>query len=50
MRRASDITHEIAHVIIGHEPARVDVTEDGLLMLHCYDKVMSWSSGGDGGK
>lgn len=48
-RRASNITHEIAHVIIGHEPARVDITEDGLLMLNCYDKKQeeeaTWLSG-----
>jgi Zn-dependent peptidase ImmA (M78 family) len=37
-RQASDITHELAHIIIGHEPARVDVTEDGLLILNTYNK------------
>lgn len=48
-RRASDITHEIAHILIGHEPARVDVTEDGLLLLSFYDKQQEeeakWLSG-----
>jgi Zn-dependent peptidase ImmA (M78 family) len=37
-RRASDMMHEIAHILIGHEPARVDVSEDGLLLLNTYDK------------
>jgi Zn-dependent peptidase ImmA (M78 family) len=30
--------HELAHVIIGHEPARVDVTEDGSLILDTYNR------------
>ena len=30
--------HELAHVIIGHTPARVDVTEDGALILNTYDR------------
>jgi Zn-dependent peptidase ImmA (M78 family) len=38
-RQASDITHELSHIIIGHEPARVDVTEDGLLILNTYNKT-----------
>lgn len=37
-RPASDLMHELAHVIIGHEPARVDVTEDGSLILNTYDR------------
>jgi len=37
-RRSSDIMHELAHIIIGHEPARVDLTEDGLLILSSYNK------------
>ena len=48
-RRASDIMHEIAHILIGHDPARVDVTEDGLLILSSYDKQQEeeakWLSG-----
>lgn len=48
-RRASDIMHEISHIIIGHEPARVDITEDGLLILNMYDKKQEeeakWLSG-----
>ncbi|MBZ5538446.1 MAG: ImmA/IrrE family metallo-endopeptidase [Acidobacteriia bacterium] len=37
-RQASDLTHEIAHTLIGHEPSRVDVTPDGLLLLDTYDR------------
>ena len=37
-RPASDLMHELAHVIIGHTPARVDITEDGALILNTYDR------------
>jgi hypothetical protein len=37
-RPASDLTHELSHILIGHIPARVDITEDGLLILNTYDK------------
>lgn len=37
-RRASDIMHELAHLIIGHEPARIDITEDGLLILNTFSQ------------
>jgi hypothetical protein len=48
-RPASDLTHELAHILIGHVPARVDVTEDGLLILNTYDKTQeeeaNWLAG-----
>jgi hypothetical protein len=48
-RPASDITHELAHVILGHQPARVDVSEDGLLILNTFDRVQedeaNWLAG-----
>lgn len=48
-RRASDIMHELAHLIIGHEPARVDVTDDGLLVLNTFSQDQEdeakWLSG-----
>lgn len=37
-RPASDLMHELAHVIIGHTPSRVDITEDGGLILNTYDR------------
>lgn len=48
-RSASDLMHELAHLIVGHKPGRVDVTEDGALLLNTYDKQQedeaNWLSG-----
>lgn len=48
-RQASDLTHELAHRIRGHEAQEVDVSEEGLLLLKSYDKVQEeeadWLSG-----
>jgi Zn-dependent peptidase ImmA (M78 family) len=48
-RLASDIMHELAHIILGHEPARVEVSKDGFLILSTYDKDQEeeakWLSG-----
>ncbi|OLD81457.1 MAG: hypothetical protein AUI33_00995 [Ignavibacteria bacterium 13_1_40CM_2_61_4] len=30
--------HELGHILLGHEAARVDVAEDGSLVLFTYDK------------
>ena len=38
-RTASNLMHEISHLVIGHEPARVDVSEDNILLLNTYDKT-----------
>ena len=48
-RQASDLTHEQAHILLDHTPARVDVSEDGLLMLNSYgreqEEEAAWLSG-----
>ena len=38
-RQSSSLMHEISHLIIDHKPARVDVYEDGLLILNSYDSI-----------
>jgi hypothetical protein len=38
-RLASNLMHELSHIVIGHAPARVDVSEEGYLMLSTFDKV-----------
>lgn len=35
-RKASDLTHELSHILLAHEAARVDVAEDGSLVLFTY--------------
>jgi Zn-dependent peptidase ImmA (M78 family) len=37
-RLASDLVHELAHLLLGHSPSRIDLTEDGSLMLSTYDR------------
>ena len=37
-REANTLMHELAHLIIGHKPARLDITSDGLMILSTYDK------------
>lgn len=37
-RQASDLTHELAHRIRGHEAIEVSVTAEGLMLLSSYDK------------
>jgi len=36
-RQSNTITHEIAHILLEHKPARIDVSPQGLL-LNTYDK------------
>lgn len=37
-REANTLMHELSHLIIGHKPARLDITPDGLMILSSYDK------------
>jgi Zn-dependent peptidase ImmA (M78 family) len=37
-RRANDIMHELAHILLGHKPARVMFFPDGQLALRTYDQ------------
>ena len=32
-RQTSDLVHELAHLLLGHNPTRVDVTEDQQLLF-----------------
>jgi len=48
-RQSSDLMHELAHVILDHKAARVDVSKSGHLLLSTHDKAQeeeaSWLSG-----
>ena len=37
-RPASNLMHELSHILLGHEPSRIDISEDGLLMLSTFNK------------
>lgn len=37
-RIPNNVVHELAHVILGHDAARVDISEDGHLWLSTYDR------------
>lgn len=36
-RQSNDLMHELSHIICGHEPARLDVSDGGLLVLLSYN-------------
>jgi hypothetical protein len=36
-RPASDLMHELSHIVIGHIASRIDISEDGLLLLSTFD-------------
>jgi Zn-dependent peptidase ImmA (M78 family) len=48
-RQASDLTHELAHRIRGHQAREVSLSEDGIMLLSSYDKQeeeeADWLSG-----
>jgi Zn-dependent peptidase ImmA (M78 family) len=31
--------HELSHIIIGHSPTRIDISDNGLLILHTFDRT-----------
>ena len=37
-RQASDLYHELAHILLGHKGARVDIGPDGHLLLNTFDR------------
>lgn len=37
-RQASDLYHELSHILLGHKGARVDIGPDGHLLLNTFDK------------
>ena len=37
-RQASDLYHELAHILLGHKGARVDIGPDGHLLLNTFNK------------
>ena len=39
VRQNSDLMHELAHLILDHEPARVDMTSERRMILDTYDKL-----------
>jgi hypothetical protein len=49
VRQNSDLTHELAHLILEHDPARVDMTAERLMILDTYNKAQEeeadWLSG-----
>ena len=48
-RPASDLMHELAHILADHTPARLDITSDGLLILNTFDRqqeeAAAWLAG-----
>ena len=48
-RQASNLTHELSHLLLGHKPARLDVSEAGIMMMESYDQQQEeeadWLSG-----
>jgi Zn-dependent peptidase ImmA (M78 family) len=48
-RMNSDFMHELSHLVLAHTAARVDISEDGILLLSNYDRVQedeaNWLAG-----
>ena len=37
-RQASDITHELAHIVLGHQPATMIMSPDGQIVMRSYNQ------------
>jgi Zn-dependent peptidase ImmA (M78 family) len=37
-RQASDITHELAHIVLGHHPATMIMSPDGTMVMRSYNQ------------
>ena len=37
-RQSSDIVHELAHIILDHDPAKLIVSQDGAMVMRSYDQ------------
>lgn len=37
-RQASDITHELAHIVMGHQPATMIMSHDGKIVMRTYNQ------------
>lgn len=48
-RSSSDLMHEISHILLGHRPSEIAVTQDRLLMLNIFnpdqESEASWMAG-----
>jgi hypothetical protein len=36
-RQASDVVHELAHIILGHEPGKIVLSQDGSMVMRSFD-------------
>jgi len=37
-RQASDIVHELAHIILDHDPGKLIMSQDGRMVMRSYDR------------
>jgi hypothetical protein len=37
-RQASDVAHELAHIILGHEPGKIVLSQDGSMVMRSFDR------------